>query len=239
MVEHQNIYINETEQYHALVSFEDYKQNLTSALKQIIGKGSPAILESGAGTGRITEILAPLAGNLIGFDISPSMLGTANLKINQYPKSFLGFSVSDHRWLPVNSEKFNWIISGWSVCYLVSLQKESWKKEVNRALCEFLRVLDPRGSILLIETLGTGKIEPDPPIHLMDYLEYLSSLGFDRQVIRTDYCFPDRQTSENLVEFFFGKEMLSKITEESQPVLPECTGLFSITYQDLINRFPG
>ena len=50
MPEHENVYKNETEQYHALVSYEDYKLNLPAALGRMIGNGLPAILESGAGT---------------------------------------------------------------------------------------------------------------------------------------------------------------------------------------------
>jgi ubiquinone/menaquinone biosynthesis C-methylase UbiE len=234
MSEHQEIYKNETERYQALVSYEDYRQNLSSSINWIIGSGFPTVLESGAGTGRLTEILGPLAGRLIGCDISHSMLLTANLKKKQYPKTFLGFTASDHRWLPLICEKFDWVVSGWSVCYLVTWQKASWKAEVNRALTEFMRVLGNDGRILLIETLGTGKPEADPPPHLMEYLNYLDLLGFTRQSIRTDYKFPDLQSAENLVEFFFGKEMLQYIEKYPQPVLPECTGLWSISRQKLM-----
>jgi ubiquinone/menaquinone biosynthesis C-methylase UbiE len=211
MAEHKNIYFNETERYHALVSFEDHTNNLSKTIKPIIGAGFPDILESGAGTGRLTDILMPLAGKLVGFDISPAMLTTANLKKKQFLKTFSGFSASDHRWLPVEKNSFDWIVSGWSVCYLVSWQREFWKQEVNIALGEFIRVLDPKGNILLIETLGTGNKEPQPPDHLVDYLNYLDKLGFSRKVIRTDYKFPNPDTAEKLVEFFFGKEMLQQI----------------------------
>jgi predicted TPR repeat methyltransferase len=82
MAEHKNIYLNKTEQYHALVSFEDSRHNLPKTIKLIIGEGFPDIIETGVGTSRLTEILMPLAGKLVGFDISPAMPATANLKKN-------------------------------------------------------------------------------------------------------------------------------------------------------------
>jgi ubiquinone/menaquinone biosynthesis C-methylase UbiE len=239
MAEHKNVYINETGRYHALVSFEDYEKNLPAILHHLIGEGCPSVLESGAGTGRVTEILAPVCREVIAFDLSPSMLVTANKNTRTYPKSLTGFASADHRLLPVNDQRFDRVVSGWSVCYLVSWNAKNWKTEVNRAFSEFCRVLNPDGKIVLIETLGTGKTSPAPPNKLVDYLSYLDSLGYKREVIRTDYQFPDKQTAENLVDFFFGKEMVPAINMQTRPILPECSGLWIISRSELVTKIPG
>jgi len=223
MAEHEDVYRNETETYHALVSREDYLHNLDVTIKRLIPSDS-SILESGAGTGRVTKILAPLASELTAFDISVPMVSRAYTISEMDGSHFLGYGSADHRHLPVGSARFDWIVSGWSVCYLVSWQRKNWIPEVIIALQEFLRVLKPDGRILIIETLGTGKTAPEPPPHLIDYLQFLDNVGFNRQWIRTDYLFDNAKSARSLTEFFFGSEMLQFI--ESGTLLPECTGLW-------------
>jgi len=50
--------------------------------------------------------------------------------------------------------------------------------------------------------------------------------GFQRSWIRTDYRCDSQEEALELVEFFFGEEMISKIGNGNKPVLPECTGLW-------------
>jgi len=54
-----------------------------------------------------------------------------------------------------------------------------------------VRVVKPGGSIIIIETLGTGFTEPAPPEILKPYYEYLASRWFTLVSIRTDYLFTD------------------------------------------------
>jgi ubiquinone/menaquinone biosynthesis C-methylase UbiE len=235
MVEHENVYKNESERYHALVSFEDYQHNLTQSIRETI-PADQTILETGAGTGRVTKILFPISRNLVSFDLSVPMLTLANsVSLSDTPE-FRGYAAADHRWLPVSNSKYDWVISGWSICYLVSWQRNQWKREVGNALNEFLRVLSPDGQILIIETLGTGKTSPKPPPHLEEYLNFLDTVGFQQKWIRTDYQFPDMQTARDLTGFFFGQDMLESIGTQSQPLLPECTGLW-YGKSDIIRKY--
>jgi len=238
MAEHENVYRDETERYHALVSFEDYSENLKASIQSIIPAGA-SILETGAGTGRVTSILTSLAGELVSMDLSAPMLTKAVSTTPPKSPTFCGYAAADHRFLPVADRQYDWIISGWSVCYLVSWHRDFWKQEVDHALREFSRVLRPTGQILLIETLGTGETDPNPPEHLAEYLDYLDSIGFQRQWIRTDYRFPDEATARDLTGFFFGDVMLKNITTQPVPVLPECTGLWTISPADLLKNLPG
>lgn len=237
MAEHENVYKNEAERYHALVSFEDYRQNLPRSLQQLIPTGN-SILETGAGTGRITRTLFPIARKLVSFDLAQPMLSHARKVSSSLKSEFLGYASADHRSLPVEGKRFDWIVSGWSVCYLVSWEGASWKQEVDKALREFIRVLKPEGSILLIETLGTGKTVPEPPSHLANYLSYLDAIGFERRWTRTDYKFPNLEVARELTQFFFGSDMLAYISSESEPILAECTGLWVCQSTALSKNFP-
>lgn len=242
MSEHENVYKNEAERYHALVSFEDYRNNLAQVIRQMVLPGY-SILETGAGTGRITKILFPYSVDLVSFDASHPMVSYANRHSNTNQHRFRGYACADHRFLPVTSAQYDWVISGWSVCYLATWQSANWEKAVNLALEEFLRVLRPDGHIILIETLGTGKTTPEPPPHMTGYLDLLEKKGFSRQWVSTDYCFPDMDTARDLTEFFFGPEMVDRIEKSEKPVLPECTGIWTcpaaLLRQNLRRRNPS
>jgi ubiquinone/menaquinone biosynthesis C-methylase UbiE len=238
MPEHEDVYRSEADRYHALVSCEDYSGNLSSSIKAIIPAGD-SVLETGAGTGRVTAMLGPLASELACFDLSVPMLAKAAVSTPPHSSGFQGYAAADHRSLPVEGNRFDWIVSGWSVCYLVTWNHDTWLVEVNHALREFARVLHPEGHILLIETLGTGETIPNPPGQLTDYLEYLDKLGFQRRWIRTDYGFADEATARDLAGFFFGESMQKNIEFNPAPTLPECTGLWMISRSDLLKNLPG
>ncbi len=238
MAEHENIYQNEAERYHALVSFEDYEQNLSKILTSLILPGQ-TILESGSGTGRVTDMLFHHASDLVSFDLSFPMLSYARRRSHSEVSAFRGFACSDHRFLPVAKTTFDIVISGWSVCYLATWQKDDWVESVHQALREFLRVLRPEGLIILIETLGTGKTSPEPPLHMVEYIKLLEKAGFLRQWIRTDYHFPDMETARELTNFFFGRAMIESIENTLDPVLPECTGIWTCKASELTTYLRG
>ncbi len=68
--------------------------------------------------------------------------------------------VGDHRNLTVETGTADVAISGWSMCYLVVGNKDTWQRELARGLAEMQRVLREDGSLIIIETLGTGHETP-------------------------------------------------------------------------------
>ena len=89
------------------------------------------------------------------------------------------------------------------------------------------RVLRPGGTLLIIETEGTGEKEPAPPDSMHNYLGLLKELGFQWDWIRTDYRFESSTEAQELVPFFFGEDMLDACYPDEQSViLPECTGIW-------------
>ena len=227
MTDHQEIYREQAAQYELLVSREDYQQNIFRALNQIVPFAGLTVADFGAGTGRLTCMMAPVVKHVYAFDRSSHMLSVARQKLQQSGRQNWSVSVSDHRAMAIKSGVVDVAISGWSVCYVVVDNPTNWQEELPRALGELHRAVRAGGTIILLETLGTGFETPEPPAHLLEYYAYLEAHGFQREWIRTDYRFKDKAEAESSARFFFGDEMVAKIKEDERGViLPECTGIW-------------
>jgi SAM-dependent methyltransferase len=137
----------------------------------------------------------------------------------------------DHRYLPLEENSVDLIVSGWSFCYLAVWEGDDWEQELNKGILEANRVLRRGGMMIVIETLGTGNKQPEELDKLSPYLRYLEDRGFQRSWIRTDYRFNNWDEAHELVEFFFGEEMVEKIGKQNSPILPECTGIWWKKYR--------
>jgi ubiquinone/menaquinone biosynthesis C-methylase UbiE len=227
MTDHQEIYREQAAQYELLVSREDYQGNIFRALNQILPFAGLTVADFGAGTGRLACLLAPIVKRVYAFDRSPHMLSVAAEKLQRSGLENWAAAVSDHRHLAMKTGSVDAAVSGWSVWYVVLENPGNWEEELARALGELHRVVRPGGMLVLLESLGTGHENPDPPSELLPYFEYLEAHGFRRDWIRTDYRFSDRAEAESSAKFFFGEEMLSRIKEDEEDViLPECTGIW-------------
>ena len=228
MPDHPEIYRSQAEQYEALVSREDYQGNLLPALQKITSFNNKHVVEFGAGTGRLTTQVAPLAQSIQAFDISQHMLDLASQKLTKSGLTNWQTEAADHRHVPVADHTADVILSGWSVCYVVVDHPQDWRVEIDKVLAEMDRILVPGGRIILVETLGTGFEQPQPPEHLVEYYAYLEAHGFSRTWVRTDYLFENLEVAHSLSNFFFGESMLEKIVNDTRGItLPECTGIWS------------
>ena len=118
------------------------------------------------------------------------------------------------------------VISGWAFCYLAVWGGADWKSALQDGYKEIKRILKPGGTVIIIETLGTGDEKPNPPEHLSAYYEWLTEAGFERGWMRTDYRFESLEEAVELSTFFFGEEMGEKVREKNWVTLPECTGIW-------------
>jgi ubiquinone/menaquinone biosynthesis C-methylase UbiE len=228
----KQIYQSFADRYEALVQREDHQQNLLPAILAVSDLKGKDVLELGAGTGRLTRLIAPLNQRLIATDLSFHMLVYGKkLLADQYPKKF-AFSLATHLALPFPQDSADLVIAGWSFCYAAIDAGEDWQPSLERALDEAARVLRPGGSLILIESLGTGFTEPNTPPVLVDYINYLEDHDYQSTWIRTDYCFESREEAENLTQFFFGKDPMPMRETEGGVIVPECTGLWWKTFMD-------
>ena len=226
MVDHRWTYQNQGSLYHQLISCEDYQGNLLKAVENLISLDGLDVIDLGAGTGRIGGLLAGKVRSLHGLDLSAHMLGVALEYLKSVSSSKPILTVSDMRWVPRPADTADLIIAGWSMCYLVVWDPENWEDNLHQAMQEAGRLLRIGGSLIIIETLGTGVREPVIIEKLAEYFNYLDQEGFQFSWVRTDYSFKDLAQGEELASFFFGDEMLANLEVGDRILLPECTGIW-------------
>jgi ubiquinone/menaquinone biosynthesis C-methylase UbiE len=102
-----------------------------------------------------------------------------------------------------------------------------WRQNLQLALNEMRRIVRRGGTIIILETLGTGHETPEAPEFLQNYYHLLeTAYGFERKAIRTDYLFESAEEAEELTRFFFGDELAERVKRENRTALPECTGVW-------------
>jgi len=222
----KDIYQSAAERYHALVDREDYEGNLLPAILSIDELVGKDVLELGAGTGRISCLIAPIANRLVATDISHHMLSYGKRRLEALFLANWHLGLASHRALPLADRTADVILAGWSFCYAALDAGEGWRPALEEALSEVGRVLRPGGVLILIESLGTGFELPNRPVVLVDYLAYLDSHGFESTWVRTDYCFVNKAEAKDLTTFFFGDAHMPMWEIEGGVIVPECTGLW-------------
>jgi ubiquinone/menaquinone biosynthesis C-methylase UbiE len=222
----EEIYKTEGDRYEALIAREDYQGNILKSLREITPLENRVVYDLGAGTGRLSCLLAPHVKEVRAFDVSEEMLRVCREKFNAGGLTNWQVDVSDHRQLPVEDESADLVVSGWSVSYLVVWNPESARTELKKWLGEMKRVLRPGSLIVLFESLGTGNESPVRLEHLKDFYPWLDEVGFQNKWIRTDYKFGSLEEAENLSRFFFGNELGDKVKKNGWVILPECTGVW-------------
>lgn len=229
MTDHfQNIYTHHADRYEALVAREDYQGSILSALQTIRPLAGLDVVEFGAGTGRLTCLLAPLVKSIHAYDGSAHMLEIAAAKLQAMNLTNWQTAVADNRSLPVEDSSADLAIEGWSFGHCVGWYPDRWREEVGAALAEMRRVLRHGGTMVMMETLGTGRETPQPPneglAELYAWLE--NEHGFSATSIRTDYRFESLDEAEQLARFFFGDELAEQVVQNNWVILPECTGVW-------------
>lgn len=227
MAEHfQTIYASRAADYDAMVSREDVDQNLLPALNHAGLDEDSRVVEFGAGTGRLTRLIAPRVRELAAFEGSAHMIQHARLVP---ARKALSLTVADNHSLPLASHWADAAIEGWSFGHATGWYPDRWRDEVSASLAEMRRVTRPGGVMILLETLGTGTEQPAPPnaalAELYTWLE--NERGFIRQTVRTDYQFESVDEADRLTRFFFGDALADRIRRENLTRLPENTGIWS------------
>lgn len=227
MSEHfKTIYAARAADYDAMVAREDYQGNLLPALRRAAPLDGARVVEFGAGTGRITRLIAPHVARVDAFDISPHMLEKARGTLSVGARWSL--AAADNRQMPVRGGAADVAIAGWSFGHATGWNPTGWRVDIAAMVAEMMRVLRVGGVAIILETLGTGSETPAPPnAMLIDYYAWLEGeMHFDHTWIRTDYRFESVDEADRLTRFFFGDVLADRIRDEALTILPECTGLW-------------
>jgi ubiquinone/menaquinone biosynthesis C-methylase UbiE len=216
-VDHLQIYRNQAAQYEQLISREDYQGNIGKTLREICDWRGKTVLDLGTGTGRLMDILLPEGAQVYGIDRSPAMLQVAREKLRKSGFRQWCVCTAVHDQLPFAENSVVRITSGWSLAYLALEQGED---ETAAAFQRIEKLLRHGGRFIILETMGTGFVEPNPPDKLLPYYAFLEAAGFQFRWIRTDYKFDSVEEAEALTRFFFGDEPADAVAGKQETILP-------------------
>ncbi|PNG28028.1 ArsR family transcriptional regulator [Methylocella silvestris] len=119
------------------------EERVEAAIVDIVGK-SPihALLDLGAGTGRMLELLAPLAARAVGVDQSPQMLAVARARLERAGLRNTQLRQGDIYALPVEPDHYDLVVMHQVLHYL---------DDPLRAIREATRALRPGGRLLIVD----------------------------------------------------------------------------------------
>lgn len=229
MADYARIYREHPERYDELVRAEDHEQRLRSALESVCIIAGASVVEAGAGTGRLTRILLDAgADHIVATEVEPAMLDVARRRLADVERR-VRYEVADARALPVATTCADVGIAGWVFGHLRHWHAGDWRAQIGAAIGELNRVTRPGGTVVIIETLGTGQSEPAAPNEdLADYYRWLETdHGFKRSAVRTDYSFATVEEAARVTGFFFGEAFAARVRDEAWSTVPECTGIWS------------
>ncbi|SDD79238.1 Methyltransferase domain-containing protein [Paenibacillus sp. UNCCL117] len=225
MPNHTYIYENQAALYELMVSKQPLLSDVIARIAPYSGR---YILDLGAGSGRLTAELANKAASVTATDLSPAMLDVLRERLARLDaRTPVLTYAADHRQLPLADQSFDLVVSGWSICYLTQSHLPEWSDNLAAVMNEIDRVLKPGGSMIILETMGTGYTEPHPPEFLKPYYQALEQeYGFRHDWLRLDYTFDSVEQAAELTRFFFGDELGDTVKRNNWSVVPECAGIW-------------
>lgn len=225
--EQARIYQERADEYDALIAAEDVDGELIAALSRAVPLEGAIVADVGAGTGRIARGIGGLARKVHLIDRAEPMLAVARRHLEARTDVDFEIHVADARALPLPEASCDAAIAGWVFGHFRHWMPEGWQAEVDGAIAEMRRVVRAGGTLVVVETLGTGHSTPRAHAALDEYFEHLERAhGFERSWIRTDYAFADVDTAARVCGGFFGPALVERIRAEHWARVPECTAVF-------------
>jgi ubiquinone/menaquinone biosynthesis C-methylase UbiE len=223
----QKIYQNQARDYHQMIASEDVDGNLLPAILKRATLEDARLLDIGSGTGRIPLLSHRLAGRVTALDFSLAML-EESARQRELQVGHWDLVQGDMAKLPFLTSSFDLVFAAWAIGHQRFWFTDNWKSPIENILAEMERVVVPNGTLLILETLGTGQTRPGPPgPELAEYYTWLETQhGYRQDVIQTDYDFPSVEDAVQQTKFFFGDAVVSLIETNLWSRLPEWSGLW-------------
>jgi ubiquinone/menaquinone biosynthesis C-methylase UbiE len=115
-------------------------------LKALVAQSQPAaILDLGCGAGHASFALAPLAREVLAYDLLDAMLSVVASEAQERQLANIRTEQGSVERLPFPDARFDWVVSRFSAHH--------WRN-VGQALAEVRRVLKPGGQVCFIDTVG-------------------------------------------------------------------------------------
>ena len=224
----RRVYRGEAEAYDRLVAAEDCEGRLLPALEAVAPLEGRAVLDVGAGTGRLSRLAAPRCARLVAAEREPHMLGVAKRHLEAMGLAHAACVAADARALPLADGGFDVVTAGWVFGHFTFWTHDRWRENAGRAIDEMRRVARPDGTLVIFETMGTAVSAPAPPAAgLADYYAWLEhEMGFTRRLIRTDFRFESVRAAADACGFFFGEPYARIVRENGWAQVPEWTGMW-------------
>jgi ubiquinone/menaquinone biosynthesis C-methylase UbiE len=125
---------------HGLVSDEQRRAWL-DLLSGLVGSAPQRVLDVGCGTGFLAFRFAELGHTVTGIDLAPQMIERARRKAEEANQQ-VDFRVGDAAALDCPDDHYDWVVARHVIWNLPDPQ---------RAVAEWLRILRPKGHLVLIE----------------------------------------------------------------------------------------
>ncbi len=119
------------------------EERVEAAILEAVGPGPyRALLDLGAGTGRMLELLAPRFARAVGIDQSPQMLALARARLERAGLRNAQLRQGDIYALPVEPDFYDTVVMHQVLHYL---------DDPSRAIREAARALGPRGRLVIVD----------------------------------------------------------------------------------------
>ncbi|WP_131194470.1 metalloregulator ArsR/SmtB family transcription factor [Lichenihabitans psoromatis] len=164
----ERYFATQASQWDRLRSLHIAEERVETAILEAVGPGPfRALLDLGTGTGRMLELLAPLADRAIGIDQNHAMLNIARTRIERSRLRNIHLRQGDIYAPPVERDGYDLVILHQVLHYL---------DDPSRALREAARALRPGGRLVVVD------FAPHDHESLRDHHAH-RRLGFSRQEI--------------------------------------------------------
>jgi SAM-dependent methyltransferase len=232
MPDYREIYARDAERYHRLVSAEDYLGELPRALARVASLEGARVVEVGMGTGRVTRLLLEAGASVVAYERSAAMLEVARRQLHEALGDRLAERfdavVADVREVGLAPQSADVALAGWALGHFCEWYAPEFIAEIEAVIAKMTAALTGGGTLIVIETLGTGSARPGAPnAALASYYDWMEgTVGMRREELRTDYRFASAAAAVEALEFFFGPELSARILESGSGVVPEWSGLW-------------